>query len=273
MRIIDWLICPDCKAPLKFNKGVIVCKKCKKKFKEKNGVLSLSSSSVKYEWPKIELPIVLEDRSRRYRDFKEIFEKNKEIFHGNILEIGASICMISATIKKNVSAATVIATDVARNILEAAVKITPIIGGKPDFFIQCNAEQLPFKDGLFDCVIGSSVLHHTELSKSMSEISRVLKKGGFYVGLREPLSSFLAKPIYRKHLCRRSSTKIYTVPQYRKILRENKFEDIKISFYKNPRLMNPGLSDQLYYTLIKSLPNFLLENFLFGRARIIARKG
>ncbi len=41
-----------------------------------------------------------------------------------------------------------------------------------------NAESLPFKDESFDFVMGSAVLHHIDLRKSLSEINRVLKRGG-----------------------------------------------------------------------------------------------
>ncbi len=42
-----------------------------------------------------------------------------------------------------------------------------------------NAEELPFRDGTFDCVCSMGVLHHTPSApKAVEEIFRVLKRGG-----------------------------------------------------------------------------------------------
>jgi SAM-dependent methyltransferase len=41
-----------------------------------------------------------------------------------------------------------------------------------------NAERLPFPDGAFDVVYGSSVLHHLDLDASLREALRVLRAGG-----------------------------------------------------------------------------------------------
>jgi SAM-dependent methyltransferase len=41
-----------------------------------------------------------------------------------------------------------------------------------------NAEQLPFPDGAFDAVYGSSILHHLDLRVALAELYRVLRPGG-----------------------------------------------------------------------------------------------
>jgi ubiquinone/menaquinone biosynthesis C-methylase UbiE len=41
-----------------------------------------------------------------------------------------------------------------------------------------NAELLPFADGTFDAVYGSSVLHHLDLDRALAEARRVLRPGG-----------------------------------------------------------------------------------------------
>jgi SAM-dependent methyltransferase len=41
-----------------------------------------------------------------------------------------------------------------------------------------NAEQLPFRDGSFDVVYGSSILHHLHLEAALGEAFRVLRPGG-----------------------------------------------------------------------------------------------
>jgi SAM-dependent methyltransferase len=41
-----------------------------------------------------------------------------------------------------------------------------------------NAEQTPYRDGSFDAVYGSSVLHHLDLERALAEAFRVLRSGG-----------------------------------------------------------------------------------------------
>jgi SAM-dependent methyltransferase len=48
-----------------------------------------------------------------------------------------------------------------------------------------NAEQTPYREGSFDAVYGSSVLHHLDLERSLVETFRVLRAGGL-VTFAEP---------------------------------------------------------------------------------------
>ncbi len=53
-------------------------------------------------------------------------------------------------------------------------------------FAVCDAHSLPFDTGTFDIVVTNSLLHHLNLNAALSEISRVLKRGGVLCA-REPL--------------------------------------------------------------------------------------
>jgi ubiquinone/menaquinone biosynthesis C-methylase UbiE len=48
-------------------------------------------------------------------------------------------------------------------------------------WVQANAEQLPFADGLFERIWGNAVLHHLDLGKAAREIRRVLHPDGVAV--------------------------------------------------------------------------------------------
>jgi len=41
-----------------------------------------------------------------------------------------------------------------------------------------NAEQMPFREGSFDAVYGSSILHHLNIDAALAEVHRVLRPGG-----------------------------------------------------------------------------------------------
>ncbi len=53
------------------------------------------------------------------------------------------------------------------------------VGGLPNVRLcRGNVEALPFRDGTFDAVYGSSILHHLQLDAALGEALRVLRVGG-----------------------------------------------------------------------------------------------
>jgi len=98
-----------------------------------------------------------------------------------ILEIGCG----SGEYTKALLAAgiNVFATDVSEKMLRLAqVKVG--MGAREGFFLS-DVLQLPLPDNSLDVVIGNSILHHLDQEKALSEILRVLKKGGC-VAFSEP---------------------------------------------------------------------------------------
>lgn len=68
------------------------------------------------------------------------------------------------------------------DISDEAVKIAKEIADKenlPVEFAVMNAEALQFPEKSFDMIVGTGILHHLDLKKSYSELSRVLDAGGF----------------------------------------------------------------------------------------------
>jgi ubiquinone/menaquinone biosynthesis C-methylase UbiE len=90
----------------------------------------------------------------------------------------------------------VFATDISEKMLRIArAKVGTGRGGK--FFLS-DVQQLPLRDNSLDVALGNSILHHLNQERSLSEILRVLKKGG-YIAFSEPNMSnpfvFLQKKI------------------------------------------------------------------------------
>ena len=80
---------------------------------------------------------------------------------------------------------TVVATDISRRMLEVARKRHGNF--KSLNLVRCDAEHLPLKSEIADLVSASSVLHHLpKPSNSLTEMSCVLKEGGFLYVTREP---------------------------------------------------------------------------------------
>lgn len=76
----------------------------------------------------------------------------------------------------------VTAIDISPDLIEEAKKT--IRNENVIFQIQ-NAYQMNYVENKFDSVVGSSVLHHLDIEKAISEIFRVLKPGG-HIAFTEP---------------------------------------------------------------------------------------
>ena len=79
----------------------------------------------------------------------------------------------------------VIATDISKKMLEVTKRRFKNV--KSLNLLVCDVDFLPFKSNVADLISISSVLHHLPKPLStLSEVSRVLKKGGFIYITREP---------------------------------------------------------------------------------------
>lgn len=78
--------------------------------------------------------------------------------------------------------ADVVAIDISEPLLDQARDREL---GERATFMCADAEALSFDDGSFDAVVGSSVLHHLDVSLALPELARVLKPGGV-LALAEP---------------------------------------------------------------------------------------
>lgn len=78
--------------------------------------------------------------------------------------------------------AKIVAIDISPDLLDVA-KST--IQSENISFLEENAYQMTFAENTFDSVVGSSVLHHLEIEKAISEIYRVLKPDGI-IAFTEP---------------------------------------------------------------------------------------
>ena len=90
-----------------------------------------------------------------------------------VLEIGCGTGYFTKEIIK--SGAFVTAIDISPELL--AIAKDEIMTDNVNFVIE-NAYEMSFADNSFDSIVGSSVLHHLDIEKAVSEMYRVLKPGG-----------------------------------------------------------------------------------------------
>jgi SAM-dependent methyltransferase len=74
----------------------------------------------------------------------------------------------------------VIGIDASDALINSAVKSC-----QEGRFIVGDCMNMPFADGVFDCVIGSAILHHLETARALAECRRVTSPGGVLM-LMEP---------------------------------------------------------------------------------------
>jgi ubiquinone/menaquinone biosynthesis C-methylase UbiE len=147
-----------------------------------------------------------------------------------ILEVGCGTGIFTKLIHDKTKAR-IIAIDISDALLHKAIKN---INGV-EFKIE-NAMQMSFAGGAFDCVYGSSVLHHLELKKSLLEIYRVLKIGGRMVfaepNMLNPQIFFQKNiPFLKKWMGDSPDERAIVRWNFKKLLQEIGFKKIKIFPY------------------------------------------
>jgi len=91
----------------------------------------------------------------------------------SVLELGCGTGSFTRELAR--SGAEVVAIDVSLELLEIAR--ASCSAPNVQYQIQ-NAHALSYSEGVFDSVVGSSVLHHLEVEKALRDVYRVLKPGG-----------------------------------------------------------------------------------------------
>ncbi len=100
----------------------------------------------------------------------------------NVLELGTGSGALWAAIADKIPAQWIITlSDLSQGMLDAAWR-NLVVTGRNFKFEQIDAQSIPYKDETFDIVIANHMLYHVlDRAKALSEIKRVLKKGGHLI--------------------------------------------------------------------------------------------
>jgi SAM-dependent methyltransferase len=116
--------------------------------------------------------------SRRAARRAELFVQHATLGPGRkALELGCGTGVFLEKVAR--SGARICGIDLSIDLLDKAKgRVAPLGNVR---LTRGDAERMPFPDGGFDAVYGSSILHHLTLERAMSEVFRVLRPGGVAV--------------------------------------------------------------------------------------------
>ena len=149
-------------------------------------------------------------------------------FFGRVLEIGAGGAWLTAEISKLPRVVEVVATDFSPKLLkERAPKVFAILNANNAKITRMPGDfhQLDFPDNHFDFVVSSAVLHHAaNIVQVLRETKRVLKPGGHFVAIREPVWPLVKIKSRAKMLETLLATgvneRFYTLADYKEFFRQ-----------------------------------------------------
>jgi ubiquinone/menaquinone biosynthesis C-methylase UbiE len=152
-------------------------------------------------------------------------------FRGRVLEIGAGAAWFGAEISKLPTIVEVIVTDYSPRLLkEHAPKVFKLLKANTAKITRVPGDfhKLDFADNHFDLVICSSVLHQaTNMVQLLREVKRVLKPGGRFVAIREPVWPLVKLKSRAKARARLAAAGVvdpfYTLADYREFFKQAAF--------------------------------------------------
>jgi len=149
-------------------------------------------------------------------------------FRGRILEVGAGGAWLSAELSKLPNIVEITATDFSPQLLrDQAPKVFQVVNAKTAKITRMPADfhDLDFPDNYFDFVVCSAVLHEAaNIVQVLREAKRVLKPGGQFVAIREPVWPLLKLKSRSKMLAKLIATgvndRFYTLADYKEFFRQ-----------------------------------------------------
>jgi ubiquinone/menaquinone biosynthesis C-methylase UbiE len=149
-------------------------------------------------------------------------------FRGRVLEIGAGGAWLSAELSKQPKVVEVIAVDASPRLLqEWAPRVFKLVNAHTAKITRMPGDfhNLDFPSNYFDFVVSSAVLHHAaNIVQVLREAKRVLKPGGQFVAIREPVWPLVKIKSRSKMVAKLVATgvneRFYTLADYREFFKQ-----------------------------------------------------
>jgi ubiquinone/menaquinone biosynthesis C-methylase UbiE len=208
------------------------------------------------------------------RILQEKIEYHKKLFENStsILEIGAGQCWASSLIKRRFPDKTVIASDISEYAIQSAKKWEYVFQSSLDQKLICRSYEIPLENESIDLIFCFESAHHfIKHRKTLTEIHRVLKKGGTCLYLHEPsCRQYLYKLAYARANWIRPD-----VPEdilvYSKIQTIAEQIGFEVDLRFDPNTLNRRPLETIYYFAMQKLP-FLSSYLLCSTDFIFTKK-
>jgi SAM-dependent methyltransferase len=157
--------------------------------------------------------------------------------------------------------------DISDVAIDKAVLTAAREGYRNARFLAMNAEAMTFPDGSFDVVFGRGILHHLDLDKCFSEITRVLSKNGVAI-FSEPLGHNPLLNLYRKRTPDIRTPDEHPLRMDDFARAQHYFARVDTVFYGfftvASAVLDPGVNG-IPYRIAKSIDDFILKFPPLGR--------
>ncbi len=149
------------------------------------------------------------------------------------LDIGCGYGRFAKLLSDKKVSTTIICADISKNALKSSIKY--LKNRKNIFFVNADAENLPFKNNIFDLVLCIEVISYTDNpGKVLSQIYRVMKEyGTLLISVENKYGGIVCDPYIKKKELEsiitkgeRKDVKYFTTAELDKLLRKNGFRVI-----------------------------------------------
>jgi ubiquinone/menaquinone biosynthesis C-methylase UbiE len=171
----------------------------------------------------------LKSLQRQLPRFVPFLTRNCDVdFRGRILEIGAGGAWLSAELSKLPKVVEIVTTDYSARLLkDQAPKVFKLLGANVAKITRVPADfhELDFPDNHFDFVVSSEALRDAaNIVQVLREIKRVLKPGGCFVAIREPVWPLVKlrsrSKMVQKLVATGINDRFYTLSNYREFFKQ-----------------------------------------------------
>jgi len=210
--------------------------------------------NLKYSSDNLTNSVVRESTAHKY--FASLIGDVKDL---RVLDYGCGKGWIGVNLAK--SGADVYGIDISEELLKQARNLSKVeeVSDKIHF-IEMSGENLTFENDYFDLVLGSSILHHTEISLSLNNILRVLKPDGRAIFI-EPLNQNIFLRLWRKITPGRRSPAEKALTNNELELIRKTFAESKFIFFTFLSIFSEGLLILLPRNKLLLFFNDLMEMF------------
>lgn len=182
-----------------------------------------------------------------------------EIQNKHALEYGCAKGKV--TLQLSEGASSIIGIDISDVAVDQATAVAKDKGVDNVEFHTMDAERMSFPDESFDLVYGSGIVHHLDLKKCYSEVSRVLRNGGKAVFI-EPLGENRLINAYRNRTPAARTIDEHPLVREDLVLAKDYFNDVSTSHYGLATLAVVPVRNTPIYPAFFAFTKFV-DNLLF----------